>query len=101
MAHRLAPEILNVEQIAIDAGEFFDLESLQADEVTEANLFGGHTLEKQRHFNILCLNLWQEPTKRKILFEDLDISEGRAAICVEEFTKRQSAWIRISAPYKR
>jgi hypothetical protein len=31
MAHRLTPEILNVEQIAIDAGEFFDLESLQAD----------------------------------------------------------------------
>jgi hypothetical protein len=65
MAHRLAPEILNVEQIAIDAGEFFDLESLQADEVTEANLFGEYTLEEQRHFNILCLNLWQESTKRK------------------------------------
>ena len=89
-----------VEQIAIDAGEFFDPESLQADEVTEANLFGEHPLEKQRHFNILCLIYGRSPRKGKILFEDLDISEGRAAICVEKFTKHQSAWIRILAPYK-
>ncbi|MBT7756919.1 MAG: hypothetical protein HN732_06295, partial [Rhodospirillaceae bacterium] len=70
----------NGEQIATNAGDFFDLESLQSDEVTEQSLFGEHSLDEQRYFNILCLVYGSNPRNGKDLFEGLDVSEGRANI---------------------
>lgn len=88
-------------KIAMSAGEFFDIESLQTEEITEDELFGEHSLDEQRFFNILCLVYGENPEDRMDLFEGLNVSADRAEMCIDDFEKRDEAWSRLLKPYRQ
>jgi hypothetical protein len=89
------------DEIAISAGEFFDIEALQTENVTEDALFGEHSLDEQRFFNILCLVYGENPEERTDLFEGLDINEERAEMCIDDFEKRNKAWATLLKLYRK
>ena len=89
------------DEVSISAADFFDIESLQEDEITEDRLFGEHSLDEQRFFNILCFVYGENPAQRSNLLDGLDIEEGRAEMCVEDFERRSQAWQQLLAPYTK
>ncbi len=91
----------NGDEVTISAGDFFDIESLQMDEVSADDLFGEHSLDEQRFFNILCLVYGENPQGRLELFEGMDVSNDRAELCIDTFEKRANAWGNILKPYKQ
>lgn len=89
------------DEVAISAGEFFGIESFGEEEVSEEQLYGIHSLDQQRFFNILCLVYGENPDARADLFDGLDIDEERADICIEDFERRQAAWDELLEPYSK
>jgi hypothetical protein len=89
----------NGDEIALSTADFFEIESRQYDEITDDAIFGEHSLDEQRFFNMLCLIYGADPEGRVEMMEDLGISEDRAMLCLEDYVKRSLAWATLLEPY--
>ena len=89
------------DEVSISAGEFFDIESMQNNSVEEEELFGAHSLDEQRFFNIICLVYGSDPEKYNQLMTELGIDEDRQELCVEDFDRRSVAWNKILKNYRK
>jgi len=89
------------DEVAISAGDFFDIEASQLEDITKSELYGLPSLDEQRFFNIICLVYGENPDGRTDLLEELDISEARKETCIYDFEKRSEAWSTLLKPYRK
>ena len=78
--------------MAIHAAELFLLESLARGPIEQADLWGEHSLDEQRYYQILCWVYGSQPEAYGQPLGDTQWSIERLDMCVEDYNLLHSSW---------
>jgi len=87
------------QQIALSAADLFALESEGIEELTEEDYQDEHSLDAQRYYHTACLVYGSDPEQYTQLIGDLEFSEERSELCIEEYESARDSWYALLEPY--
>lgn len=85
-------------ETAMHGAQFF---RLLAQSSPNTPLFDEHSLDAQRHYNVMCLVYGSDPDRLGFLVGNDKLPASRARRCPTEYTKLLSAWKNLLAPHTR
>jgi len=86
-------------EIALSAADLFDLEGEDIKGFTDEDFWDEHSLDFQRFYNTVCMIYGSDSNKYKYLIEELEITSGRAALCVDDFFRENKSWGTLLRPH--
>jgi hypothetical protein len=84
-----------VEHIA----ELYGLEREQIKDLRKWDFMGEHSLNIQRHYQMMCHLYGSDPAKFQHIKRQIGFSDDRASICIDEYQQISQGWPRLLAPY--
>ena len=89
-------------EMALTAAAVFNIGSEEG-RITEDLMFGEHSLDAQRFFNILCMVYGHDPDANADVFSlfGITITEERAYRCILDYDKKRRSWFRLLEPHLR
>ncbi len=83
--------------VAVDA---FDL-ATRPEKVVEEPYWAGHSLGRQRMYNLLCLLYGSDPQAYEELLEESEMPGWRKQECVDEYEEKLASWGAVLGPYMK
>lgn len=89
----------NGEEVALSAADLFDLEGEEIEELTDIDFWDEHSLDFQRFYNTICLIYGSQPDRYAFLIDELEITEERADLCIDDYQRESRSWEKLLKPY--
>jgi len=87
------------DEIALSAADSFALLDDKIDEFDEVEFWDEHSLDAQRFYNTVCLIYGSNPERYQKLITNLEITDDRADLCVEDYSREERAWLKLLNSY--
>lgn len=92
-------EIIEEPGILTSAADFYDLISMNKEEISDEELWDEHALDEQRYYNLVCWCYGSNPDEFKQVLEESGMGEDRAERCEEEYAQIMKSWSTLLDPY--
>ena len=92
-------EVIEEPGILTSAADFYDLISMNKEEISNEELWDEHALDEQRYYNLVCWCYGSDPDEFKGVLEDSGMGKDRAERCEEEYAQIMKSWSTLLAPY--
>ncbi len=90
------------EAAALDGAQSFLLEfEREGGALEESPLWGEHSLDPQRFYNVLCWVYGHDPVQYAYLVEEGFLPPERAERCDGEYSRMERSWSSLLAPYRK
>lgn len=99
LATVVSTEVLDDEDLALAAAEWFDLSAAQRDELTEDDVFDEHALDEQRFFTIACHVYGSDPEAFADLAAQAELPREQLDRCPDEYEQKVDAWTTLLDPW--
>ena len=87
---------LDLEDTAITAAEFFDLQSsMKETKIKSFEFWDSHSLDEQRMYSIICLIYGNEPDVYEDLAKDYEFNDTKREDCKYDFFRANRSWGRL------
>ncbi|HIF50364.1 MAG TPA: hypothetical protein EYQ42_02320 [Thiotrichaceae bacterium] len=86
-------------EIALSAADLFDLEGEDIKEFTTEDIWDEHSLDFQRFYNTICMIYGSDSTQYQYLIKELEITQDRAEMCIDDFQRQSKSWKKLLQPY--